>query len=114
VVLGSEVGLDPFALCRATAEDVLSRPVAADEADGFDGGLVDDEVDRSRSAVDHIKYTVGKTSFLCELCEDHGCTGVSFGGFENETVTGNRSDWDGPKWDHSGEVCNLAVRFSPC
>lgn len=77
VVLCTQIGLDTLAVGRATGEDVFASLVAANEADGLDGGFVNHEVDGLCSTVDDVDDTRREASLLCKLTEDHHGTGVA-------------------------------------
>jgi hypothetical protein len=64
VIFGTEVGLDSLAVRGPALVNVLAGFVAADEADGFDPGLVDDEVHCAVGAVDYVDHTVRESGFL--------------------------------------------------
>ncbi|EQK97800.1 Methylmalonate-semialdehyde dehydrogenase [Ophiocordyceps sinensis CO18] len=52
-------------------EYIYSRG-SANEADGLDGGLVEDEVDGAMGAVDDVDDALGEAGLLNQLGEDHG------------------------------------------
>lgn len=76
VVLCAEVGLHALSVGGTALEDVLAGFVAADEGDGLDCGLVEDEVDGVGGAMDDVQNSVGKTGLSSELGDDHGSTGT--------------------------------------
>lgn len=104
MILGAEIGLDTLAIGGTAAEDVLTRLVTADEADGLDGRLVKDEVDSAVSAVDDVNNTLGEASLLDQLGQDHGRARVTFGGLEDKGVAGDGGDRNAPERDHGREV----------
>lgn len=83
VVLCSKVGLDTLAVGGATGVDVFASLVTSDETYGFDGRLVDDEIDCFGGAMDNIDDSVREPCLLGKLCENHCCTGVTFGRLED-------------------------------
>lgn len=104
VVFGTQVGLDTLAVGRAAAEDVLAGLVATDKADSLDGGVVEDKVDSLVSAVDDVDNTLGETSLVDELGEDHGSARVTLRRLENKCVTSNSGNRNTPERNHSREV----------
>ena len=78
MVFSAEVGLDTLTIRGAAAVDVFARFIAANEADGFYSGFVDDEIYGFGRAVDDVDHAVGEAGFLAELGEDHSCAGVAF------------------------------------
>lgn len=105
MVLGAQIGLDTLAVGRAAGVDVLSGAVAADEADGLDGGFVEDEIDCLGGAVDNVDDTGGEACFPGQLGQDHCSSGVPLRWLEDETVARHGSDGDAPQGNHCGEVC---------
>lgn len=104
VVLGPQVGLHALPVGRPAAEDVLARLVAAHEADGLDGRLVEDEVDGAVRTVDHVDHALGEAGLLDELGQNHGRSRVTLRRLKDERVAGDGGDGDGPQRDHGGEV----------
>ena len=107
VVLSTKVGLDTLAIGRSARVDVLSGLVGANEADGLDAGLVDDKVDRLSRTVDDVDNTGREAGLLGKLSEDHARTGVALRGLDDNCVTSNGGDGDGPERNHSREVWSI-------
>lgn len=104
VVLSTEVGLDTLAVGRAARKDVLSSLVGADEADGLDAGLIEDEVDGPGGAVNDVDDTGREAGLLGKLSEDHARTGVALRRLEDNSVAGGGGDGDRPERNHGREV----------
>jgi hypothetical protein len=117
VVLCAQVGLDTLAIGRATGVDVFTSLVGADEGDGLDLGLVNDEVDSLGRAVNDVDNTWREASLLGELGQDHGGTRVALRGLDDASVAGDCGDGDCPERDHGREVeradsCNNTKRLA--
>ena len=104
VVLGTKVGLDTLTIGGTAGEDVLAGLVATDEADGLDGGLVEDEVDGFMSTMDDVDDTSGETGLLAEFSKDHGSARVTFRGLQNKGIARDGSHGDTPERNHGREV----------
>ena len=104
MVLGAEVGLDALAVGGAAREDVLAGFVAADEADGLDGRLVQNKVDGAVGAVHDVDDALGEAGLLDEFRQNHGGAGVALRRLEDQRVAGNGGDGDAPQRNHGGEV----------
>lgn len=104
VVFGAQVSLHAFAVCGAARVDVFACFVAADEGDGLDAGLVDDEVYGFGGPVNDVDDAWGEAGFGGELGEDHAGAGVALGGLDDDGVAGYGGDGDAPEGDHGGEV----------
>lgn len=104
MVLRAQVGLDTLAVGRATGVDVFTSLVGANEGDGLDLGLVNDEVDGLGRAVDDVDHTWREASLLGELGQDHGSTRVALRWLDNASVTGDCGNGDRPQRDHGREV----------
>jgi hypothetical protein len=89
VVLGTQVCLNSFSLSSTASVDVLADCVTANEAEGLDARLVNQEVNRLLASVNNVDNTLGKTSLLGKLGNNHGSTGISFRGFQHECVSGD-------------------------
>ena len=96
VVLCAKIGLDTFALCGSSGVDVFASLVAADKADGFDGRLIDDEVDGLCGAMDNVDDAFWVASLLSELSEDHGGAWITFGWLDYEGVARDGGNWYRP------------------
>ena len=105
MVLSSEVGLHTLTVGRTTGVDVLARTVATNKANSLDGGLIEDEINGLRGAVNDVDDTRGEASLPSQLRQDHSSPWVPLRGLQDQTVTGNCGDRDTPKRNHSGEVC---------
>ncbi|KAJ6446052.1 CMGC/SRPK protein kinase [Purpureocillium lavendulum] len=104
VILGAQVGLHALAVGRTAAEDVLAGLVAADEADGLDGRLIEDEVDGAVGAVDDVDDALGEARLLHKLRQDHGGAGVTLRRLQDESVAGDGGNGNAPEGNHGGEV----------
>ena len=105
VVLRTQVGLNTLALSRGARVDVLSSLVATDEANRLDARFVDDEINRLSRTMYNVDDARREASLLSKLCKYHASTGVAFRGLDNDSVTGNSGDGDGPEGNHGREVC---------
>lgn len=117
MVLCAQVGLDTLALGGAAGVDVFASLVGANEGDGLDLGLVNDEVDSLGRTVDDVDNTWREASLLGELGQDHGSTRVALRGLDDASVAGDGSDGDRPERDHGREVeradsCNDTKRLA--
>lgn len=117
MVLRAQVGLDTLAVGRATGVDVFTSLVGANEGDGLNPGLVDNEVDRLGRAVDDVDDTWREAGLLGELGQDHGSTGVTLRWLNDAGVASDSGDGDCPERDHGREVeradsCNNTKRLA--
>ena len=117
MVLCTQVGLNTLAVGGATGVDVFTSLVGADEGDGLDPGLVNDEVDCLGCAVNNVDDTWREASLLGKLGQDHGSTRVTLRGLDNASVAGDSGDRDRPERDHGREVeradsCNNTKRLA--
>ena len=117
MVLCTQVGLDTLAVGRATGVDVFTSLVGANEGNGLDPGLVNDEVDSLGRAVDDVDNTWREASLLGELGQDHGGTRVTLRGLNDASVAGDSGDGNCPERDHGREVeradsCNNTKRLA--
>ncbi|KUI56600.1 hypothetical protein VP1G_10870 [Cytospora mali] len=110
VVLGAQVGLHTLPVGRAPREDVLAGLVAADEADGLDGRVVQDEVDGAVRAVDDVDDARREARLLGQFGEDHGRARVALRGLEHERVAGHGGDGDAPEGYHGWEHLRHTTR----
>jgi len=111
VVLGSAKGLNALTMRCAASVDVLGDGCRADEADGLDGGVIEDSVDGLLISVNDVEDAVGKASFFEELREEDGCGGVAFAGLEDEGISAGQCDRKHPEGNHcrkveGGDACN--------
>ncbi len=104
MVFGSAEGLDAFAVRGAVGVDVLGDEGGTDEADGLDGGVLEDGVDGFFVAVDYVEDAVGEAGFFEEFSEQDGGTGVALAGLEDEGVAAGESDREHPEGHHRGKV----------
>src|SRR5277367_4996935 len=89
---------------RSFAVDVFGDEGGADEADGLDGGVGEDGIDRYLVSLDYVEDAVGKAGFFEHLGEEDGGAGVALAGLEDEGVAAGQGDGEHPQWDHGGEV----------
>ncbi len=104
MVLGAAEGLDALAVLGAFAVNVVGDGRGADEADGLDGGVREDGVDRGLVAVDDVEDALGQAGFLEHLGEHEAGAGVALGGLEDEGVAAGDGEGRHPEGDHGGEV----------
>ena len=104
VVLGAQVGLDTLAVGGTARKDVLSGLVTTDKGDGLDLWGVKDEVDGLVGTVDDVENSVWETGIASKLGQDHGSSWITLRWLEDQAVTGDGSDWDGPERNHGWEV----------
>ena len=96
VVLGAQVGLHALAVGRSARVDVLAGAVAAHEADGLDGRVIQDEVDRLGRSVDDVDDARREPGLLGQFGQNHGSAGVPLRRLHDETVTRDGRDGDAP------------------
>ena len=89
--LRSQVGLDTLSERSSGVVDVLSGLVRSNKRDGLDSGLFAEELDGRDASVQHGEDTLGQTSLLSELGNDHGRSRVALRRLEYKRVSsGNR------------------------
>ena len=104
VVLSAAEALSALAGGCAAFVNVLRDGGGADEANGLDGGGVEDGVDCFLIAVDDVEDTLGAASFDEQFGEAQRDGGVALGGLEDEGVAGCQCGAGLPQRDHCREV----------
>ena len=104
VVLGATEALCALAVSCGRLVDVLSDRRGADEADGLDAIVGEQNVDNFLVTVDHVEHTRGQSRFEEQLGQAQRDGGVTLGGLEDEGVTGGEGGAGLPQRDHRGEV----------
>ena len=104
VILGSQIRLDAFPVFARSIPDVFARGVGPDKGDGLDARVVAQKIDRLGTSVDERDDTCGDTRTGGEFDEHGRRSGITFGRFDEERVTGPDGDRQGPQRDHGRKV----------
>jgi hypothetical protein len=104
VVLGPAHGLDALAVGPGPLEHRLGDVGAADEADGLDGGVVEDGLDAVLVAVHDVEDARRQAGLHHQLGQAHRHGRIALGRLEDEGVAAGDGRTHHPHRDHGREV----------
>ena len=104
MVLGTAEALHTLAVGTAAPVDIFGNGGRADKADGGDGRVVQNRIDRFLVAVHHLQHAVRQAGFLHQFCQHQRHRRIAFAGLQDEGVATGKRRAHLPHRDHGGEV----------
>jgi hypothetical protein len=96
--------LDALALSATVRIDVSSNRRRADKTDRFDGGIVQNRVDRLSVAINDVEHAGRKPGLDKQFGQTHRYRRIAFGRLEDKSVAAGQRRADLPERDHRREV----------
>ena len=104
VVLCTAEALHALPVGAAAPIDIFRDRGGAHKANGLNGFIVQNRINRFLVAVDDLKHAIRQTGFLEQLGQHQRHARVALGGLEDEGVAAGKGRAHFPQRDHRGEV----------